>query len=372
MTSEVYFIGLEAKDSESKMECKLEKLFDAASFGRFIKKGDFTAVKIHFGSSGNRGFVHPWDVRPIVDKIIQNGGKPFLTDTTTLYVGDRKNAVDHQLTALKHGFGPMVVNAPIIIADGLRGKDYHEVEINRKHFKKVKIASAFIDSDAMIVISHFKGHMMAGFGGAIKNLAMGCASAQGKKDQHTARPVSDKEFCTGCGTCLKHCPADAIKLNEKKAEIDPDLCIGCGECMIHCPEKAINLDWSAEIPEFTERLTEHAYGAYSIFPKKIGFINFVINVTPDCDCLPWSDVPIVEDIGILASKDPVALDKACYDLVNQKRGKENSALTCNHAPGEDKFKAIYEGLLPEIQFNYGTEIGMGNKEYKLIKLDQNE
>jgi uncharacterized Fe-S center protein len=298
----------------------------------------------------------------------EKGAKPFLCDTNTLYVGERKNAVDHLNIAAKHGFTSEVVGAPIIIADGLTGRNIANVEINKKNFKSVKIAADIVHADSMIVVSHFKCHIMAGFGGAIKNLAMGCAPAEGKKEQHSARPVTDPEKCIGCGTCVKNCPEQTIELVKKKAIIHPEHCIGCGECMINCAQKAIELDWTSEIPQFMERVVEYAYGAIANKKGRVGFINFLTKIVPECDCFTFTDAPIVEDIGILASTDPVALDKACFDLVNKQKGRKDSALTSNWEPGQDKFKGVHENTQGELQFLYGEKIGLGSTKYTLKEL----
>ena len=368
-TSKVYFADLEITAKDNNMNARIKWLFDKADFASFIKNKELTAIKVHFGEQGNTSFNPPWNIKPIIDKVKAAGGKPYLTDTSTLYIGHRKNAVDHHIIAAEHGFTYGVVGCPVIMADGLTGKNFIEYEINKKHFKKVKIATDFHHANSMIVVSHFKGHIMAGFGGAIKNLAMGCASAGGKKEQHSVRPQSDHELCTGCGICAEHCPVDCITFEDGKSIFDGKKCIGCGECIANCPEEAVTLNWETEIPDFTERLTEYAFGANDLFKGKIGFITFLVNVIPDCDCMAWSGAPVVRDIGILASTDPLALDKACYDLVNQQHGIHGTELKCNFNPGEDKFKGINNKLYGEIQLNYGEELGLGNLEYELIKYD---
>ena len=261
MKPKVYFTNLHAEKREDNRIHKIKRIIEAAGLTSVITEKDLTAVKVHFGERGNDTFLAPWYIRPMVDAVKSKGAKAFITDTNTLYLGSRKNSINHLLTAIEHGFGFEVTGAPLIIADGLTGQNYVEVEIKKDRFEKVKIASDIYYADAMMVISHFKGHVMAGFGGAIKNLAMGCAPAAGKIEQHSARPVSDPEKCTGCGICTNTCPQDTIELIDGKSVIHPEKCIGCGECMANCPSEAIELNWEAEIPPFVERMTEYAYGA---------------------------------------------------------------------------------------------------------------
>ena len=373
MKSKVYFINLRARNKNQNKINKIRKLFEKAEFKDVIAEGDLTAIKIHFGELGSDGYINPVFVRQIVEKVKEAKGNPFVTDTNTLYFGSRANAVDHTNTAVLHGFVHSVVDAPVVIADGLKGENVEEIKINKKHFKNTKIAGGITQADSMIVLSHFKGHEMAGFGGAIKNLAMGCANPAGKRDQHSTRQKVNPEKCVGCGMCEEVCPEGAITMKNKKAFIDTNICIGCGECMTVCPVKAIELNWATEIKEFTEKLTEYAYGAVKGKEGKVAYINFVINVTPDCDCVPWSDAPIVPDIGILASTDPVALDQACYDLVNKAAALNNSLLkdskhdtNCEH--NHDKFKAMREYTYGDIQLSYGEEIGLGSRTYELIEV----
>ena len=368
MMSKVYFVNLRARSEKESKINKIQKLFDKAGFKDFISKNDLTAIKVHFGEKGNDGYINPVFVRQVVDKVKNAGGSPFVTDTNTLYIGSRHNAVNHSITAIEHGFNYTVVGAPIIIADGLKSQNITNVEINKKQFKTVKIASDIVNADSMIVLSHFKGHPLAGFGGAVKNLAMGCATFQGKRDQHSPRPVIMEETCVGCGRCITICPGKAISLENQKAKIDQELCEGCCECITLCSSRAIEIDWATEILPFMEKMTEYAYGAVKGKENKIGYINFLMNITPDCDCFPFSDTAIVPDIGILASTDPIALDKASYDLVNKQQGFKHSQLCSNHESGKDKFKGINEYTEGFIQLDYGEELGLGTEEYDLIEI----
>jgi hypothetical protein len=256
----------------------------------------------------------------------------------------------------------------VIIADGLCGKNVAHVIIKKKHFRTVVIAGDIAAADSMIVMTHFKGHEVAGFGGAIKNLAMGCAPPEGKRAQHQAQPFTITSRCSGCGSCVKVCPKSAISIVKKKSRIDRGRCIGCFECMTVCPEHAIDIDWETEIPLFVERMVEYAYGAVQGKKRRIGYISFLTRITPDCDCVPWSDASIVPDIGILSSPDPVAIDAAAFDLVNQQEGFVDSHLSTHHRAGEDKFtgmRATTDGMR---QIRYAEELGMGSSAYELIPL----
>lgn len=366
MASKVYFQNLRSRGDKSNRINKVGTLFDQAQFGQFIGDGDLTAIKLHFGEKGNDGYISPVLVRSIVDRVKARGAKPFLTDTNTLYSGSRHNAVDHLITALEHGFDLTVTGAPLMIADGLRGDNVKEVQIGRKHFSSVKLARDIVNVDSMIVMTHFKAHEMAGFGGAIKNLAMGGATTVGKKEQHACSMEVKHDSCIGCGSCEEVCPEGAISLSQDKATVAGDRCIGCGECMTVCQENAIELDWTSSIVPFMERMTEYAYGVAKVHEGRVGYISFLTNITPDCDCCPWSDAPIVPDIGFLASTDPVAIDQASYDLVNAQFGLSASMLESSLEVGMDKFRGLRAFTDPSVQLSYGEEIGLGSRKYELV------
>lgn len=368
--SKVYFSGLRATKEEEGALKRIERLFEVAGFASAIKPGDLVALKLHFGEPGNIGFLRPIYVRPVVEMVKKAGGKPFLTDANTLYVRKRHNAVEHLETALRHGFLPPVVDAPIVIADGLVGKDFVEVEVNGKHLKKVKVSSAAYHADTIIGVAHFKGHLESGFGGALKNIGMGLGPRSGKQMMHSAmKPKIDKKKCKGCGRCLKWCPGSAIALVEKFAMIDQSKCVGCGECVVTCRNSAIQINWESAPTEMQERMVEFACGILREKQKgdKVGFFNYLIGITPDCDCLPWSDYPVVSDIGILASKDPVAIDQASVDLVNEQLGHRNSVLKKAFEPGQDKFKDV-RNIAWEPQLKHAEEMGLGKRAYSLIEV----
>ncbi|MBM4248974.1 MAG: DUF362 domain-containing protein [Euryarchaeota archaeon] len=367
MAQKVWFAGARARGEGQNKVNRIRELFDAAGFGALVERDDLVAVKLHFGERGGDAHIRPPLVRQVVDKVRERGGKPFLTDTATLYSGSRGNAVDHVWTAAGHGFDLAVVGAPVIMADGLRGTNVSTVEINKKHFKRVSIASDIVSADCLIGLAHFKGHMQAGFGGAMKNLAMGCAPPAGKRDQHGSRALTG-DNCAACGACEEACPEKAIRVVGKRSQVDKSRCSGCGECMTVCPNGNIEFDWETEAGPFGERLVEYACGSILNKRKKVGFINFLLSISPECDCVPWSDSPIVPDIGMLASTDPVALDKASYDLVNMQAGLPNSALKTSHSPGQDKFKDIWPRIDGSVQFRHAERIGLGTADYKLVEL----
>lgn len=366
MAAEVYFAGMEGKHRS--LLKKAQDLFDKAGFTNLIQKDDFVAVKVHFGEKGNTAYLPPILVRAVVDKIKACGGKPFLTDSNTLYTGSRSNAVDHITTAVENGFDYAVVGAPIIIADGINGKDYVTTAIKGKHFDEVKISSAVFHADAVIALSHFKGHELTGFGGALKNVGMGLGSRSGKQMMHSdVLPVVSQNKCTGCGECVIWCPAKAIKLTEKKAYINPEECLGCGECVATCRTGAIEISWKTEPHVIQEKIVEYTKGVLRDKEKKSGFLNFLMNITPDCDCYGWNDAPIVPNIGILASRDPIAIDMASVDLINRAQGLEGSRL--HDIYSNDKIGAV-TSIDWRPQLAYGEEIGLGTRDYELIEVSR--
>ncbi len=340
-----------------------QRLFDDAGLRECIEQDDLTAVKLHFGERGNMAFVAPIFVRRVVDRVKAHGGKPFLTDSNTLYRGSRGNAVDHTTTAIENGFGYATVGAPIVIADGMDGKEYVEVQVNGDHFETVKIGAAAVHADSIVAVTHFKGHEATGFGGVMKNLGMGLGSRAGKQQMHADfLPDVDPDKCTACGECADWCPVDAISIGEV-AFTDHGICIGCGECVATCPYSAIAVDWGTDAAKMQEKIAEYAKGALRGKEGKAGFISFLLNITPDCDCWHFSGAPIVPDIGILASTDPVAIEQASLDLVSAAPALADSL------KGEkgDKFRAL-TGVDGTAVLDHAAKLGLGSREYELRAL----
>ena len=330
-----------------------------------MSDGDLVAVKLHFGEEGNTGFVHPVFVREVVRQVRKAGGKPFLTDANTLYRGKRANSVDHLTCAVRNGFSFATVNAPIIIADGLNGKDGVDVPISGfDHFDSVRIGSAAVHADAMVVVTHVKGHEATGFGGAMKNLGMGLGTRSAKQRMHSdLKPQVNAEKCTACKKCVKACPVHAIEIHHKVAVIDHELCYGCGECVATCSYGAIGIQWKTEPDAIQEKIVEHCAGALADKEGKVVYLSFVTNVSPDCDCWNFSDAPVVADVGVLASTDLVAIDQAAYDLVVQAAGLPGS-LGEGMARGADKFTEI-TGIDGTGAMRYAEKHGMGSRAYEL-------
>ena len=377
MKSYVFFANLKVGSGKTLFN-KLDTLLDRTDLKGKIREKDLVAIKLHFGERGNTGFVRPIFLRKIVDRVKGYKGKPFLTDTNTLYTGTRSEAISHLTTAYENGFTESVVGAPLVIADGLRGNSVIKVRIDKPIFKTVSIAHEIYMTDTLICVTHFTGHELSGFGGALKNLGMGCSTREGKLSQHSnISPKVKGKDCKGCELCLSWCPQEAISIraplsgNKDKhgiAFIDPGKCIGCGECILTCPTGAILIQWNETIPIFQKKMVEYAYGAVQKKKGRVLYLNFLTQISPACDCNSYSDTPIVNDIGILSSEDPVAIDQASVDLVNGEAGNRSSKLSKNWNPGEDKFRAIYPEVDWSIQLAYGEEIGLGTREYELIRI----
>jgi hypothetical protein len=366
--STVYFTNLRTTPQRSLLH-KIEDLLNRTRIDRIVRKDDLVAIKLHFGEQGNTAYLRPLFLRTIVEKIKGLGSKPFLTDTNTLYAGSRSNAVTHLTTAIQNGFDFSCVNCPLVVAGGLRGKNGIKVPIDGEVLKETTIAREIVEADCLIGVTHFKAHELSGFGGALKNIGMGCATREGKLVQHsTVAPKVNMKACKGCKACTQYCPAAAIVIEGRKALITEERCIGCGECIIICPNKAIDIQWN-EAPElFQKKMVEYASGALKGKTRKSVFLNFLVQISPACDCYPNSDAPIVRDIGILASIDPVSIDAASCDLVNNEESIPNTAIKRILKGGEDKWRAIYPTIDWSVQLDHAEKMGLGSKAYRLVRI----
>ena len=368
MSSKVFFADMRAGTQENLFD-KLGRLMREAGLAGRLVPGDLVAVKVHFGEKGNHTFVRPIFVRRVVDEIKGCGASPFLTDSSTLYPGQRKEAVSALSCAIENGFAYAVVGAPLIMSDGLRGHTAVEVRIDGEILESVSIGAEIVEADALVAVSHFKCHELTGFGGTLKNLGMGCASRTGKMQQHsTLAPEVTEELCTGCAACLKSCAHAALSILEGKARVDPDACVGCSRCITSCLQKAIQVQWNENAALIMRKMAEYAKGAVAGKEGKTLFLNFITQVSPACDCYGHADAPIVNDIGICASTDPVALDQASADLVNNARGNRDTALSSGFEPGGDKFRGVHPEIDWEVQLEHGEKIGLGKRAYQLVRL----
>ena len=350
--AKVFFTTFKTKAGLSLLQ-KLRILLERSGFEDSFDKDQLVALKLHFGEYGNLAYIRPNYIRLIVDMVKEAGGNPFLTDANTLYKGTRSNAVNHLDTAEINGFARSVVSAPVIIADGLRGTDEVKIPINGDLVKEAKIGAAVAHADTLISISHFKGHEQAGFGGAIKNIGMGCASRAGKMEQHSSsKPKVRPEKCIRCMLCERNCPVGAIKVTDF-AVIDYAQCIGCGQCVAMCNYGAMVPVWNEGADNLCKKMAEYTLAVLK--NKRHFHISFINNVSPNCDCWDSNDVPIAPDIGIAVSTDPVALDQACIDLVIE-------------AVHHDPFKEIHPETDWEEQLKHAQKIGLGERDYELIKV----
>jgi len=366
--SKVYFTNLRVKGGYSLLD-KLETLIKQAGIEQIDFAGKFTAIKIHFGEPGNLAYIRPNYAARLVRFLQMKEARVFLTDSNTLYCGRRSNAIDHLQSAMENGFNPISVPCPVIIADGLKAIDYREISIDGEYCKTAKIGSAIADADIIISMSHFKGHEITGFGGALKNLGMGSASAAGKKEMHsTSQPKMVEENCTACGQCIKYCASEAITLNKlKKAEIDNSKCVGCGQCIAVCQWDAAQVRWDSAADIACYKVAEYTLAALKDKPHF--HVSFIMDVSPNCDCWSCNDAAIVPNIGIAASFDPVALDKACADMVTAAAGSTDSCLDVHEhgkLQGEDKFKLVHPRTDWKFTLAHAEKIGLGSTEYELI------
>lgn len=371
-TSKVYFTDFRTRLGVSLTE-KLQRLMRQAGFDQISMEGKFTAIKMHFGELGNLAFLRPNYAKAVADLVKENGGIPFLTDCNTLYPGSRKHALEHLDCANLNGFNPISTGCQIIIGDGLRGTDDIEVPVpNGEYCRTARIGRAVMDADILISLTHFKGHEQAGFGGAIKNIGMGCGSRAGKMAQHSSgKPHVEEELCRGCERCARECGSDAISYSSHKAWIDPERCVGCGRCLGACSFDAI-VNNEMDAPQLLGRKMAE-YTAAVVSGRLCFHVSLIQDVSPNCDCHGENDAPILPDIGMLASFDPVALDQACVDLCQQAVPIRNSQLGDNMASPQfhdhhDVFLNSNPNTAWKETLEHAEKIGIGSRQYELVTI----
>ena len=360
----VYFIDFRTNPKQNILQ-KLKKLLEKAGINELDFNKKMVAIKIHFGEPGNMAYLRPNYAAVVVKMIQEKGGLPFLTDSNTLYKGRRSNGIDHLQSAMENGFNPLATGCNVVIADGIKGTDYREIEINQKHCKTAKIGSAIADADVFISLTHFKGHEMAGFGGCIKNVGMGSGSIGGKLEMHSSsKPKINEVNCTACRVCEKNCAHDAIHVVNKKAVIDYNKCVGCGQCIAVCVYDAAQAQFDAANTQ--EKMAEYAL---AILKDKPAFhVNFIMDISPNCDCWHFNDAPIAPNIGIVASFDPVAIDMASVKMVNDAIVNQNCIIS-DHQHVHDKFKTVYPHIDWKVCMDHAEEIGLGSQQYELITIN---
>lgn len=370
--AKVYFTDFRCEMDESPVK-KLQRLLKTAGMDKIDMEGKFVAIKMHFGELGNMSYLRPNYAKAVADLVKECGGKPFLTDCNTLYPGSRKNAIEHLYCAWENGFTPMTVGCPVIIGDGLKGTDDIAVPVEGgEYIQEAKIGRAVMDADIFISLTHFKGHELTGFGGTIKNIGMGCGSRAGKNDQHhNGKPVIDPENCRGCRLCMRECANDGLAFDEgrKVMTIDEAHCVGCGRCIGACNFDAIHFGQDAAVKELNCRMAEYTKAV--VAGRDNFHISLVCDISPVCDCHSGNDVPILPDIGMFASFDPLALDQACVDACLRQTPLPNSQLTEQMA-GHDfhDHHDHFENTTPNSEYKtclaHAEKIGLGTKEYELI------
>ena len=370
--SKVFYTDFRCRPDEGPVD-KLKRLIKTAGIDRIDMEGKFVAIKMHFGELGNMTYLRPNYAKAVADMVRERGGKPFLTDCNTLYPGSRKNALEHLYCAWENGFTPLSAGCPVIIGDGLKGTDDIEVPVeNGEYVKSAKIGRAVMDADIFISLTHFKGHEMTGFGGTIKNIGMGCGSRAGKKEQHcNGKAVIDESKCRGCKACLKECANDGLVFDaeRRKMTINEENCVGCGRCIGACNFDAIDFAQDAAIRELNCRMAEYAKAVVQGRPNF--HISLICDVSPTCDCHSGNDTPIIPDVGMFASSDPLALDQACVDACLKQTPLPGSQLTDEmQRPGFHDHHDHFDNTNPNTEYKsclaHAEKIGLGTRRYELV------
>lgn len=364
--SNVYYTNMRTTLTENLLQ-KLERLVKKAGMMDIDFNNKYTAIKIHFGEPGNLAYLRANYSKVLVDLIRTQGGKVFLTDCNTLYVGRRKNALDHLDAAYENGYNPFTTGCHIMIADGLKGTDEALVPIDGEYVKEAKIGRAIMDADIIISLTHFKGHEATGFGGALKNLGMGSGSRAGKMEMHNAgKPFVHTDKCVGCGACQRNCAHGAITVLERKASIDTNKCVGCGRCIGACPVDAVDSMYDEANDILNRKIAEYTLAVLKDRPNF--HVSLVVDVSPNCDCHSENDAPIVPNVCMFASFDPVALDMACVDAVNRQPVLAGSFLSEQEHHSHDHFINTHPDTNWETCIDHAVKLGLGNKEYNLITI----
>ena len=356
MKSRVYFVPVQDSDTSMVIQSKLHTVLLTSGLLDCVNENDKVVIKMHFGEEDNTGFVRPEYVRTIVDLIAAKKASAVLSDTNTLYVGRRVRSAEHEKLAREHGFTKDNTGAVVVVPDERDGGNCVTVGVNKTFVKDAKVLKLYRDADVLVGVAHFKGHLVTGFGGALKNIGMGCASREGKLAQHSSvSPVAYSEKCTGCGECASAsvCQVEAISLVNNKSTINGAKCIGCASCIAACRFEAIDVNWGSGAGTLQEKMAEYAYAVLHGRKNNI-FVNVATKITAECDCLAKDDPRIVPDVGILVSTDPVALDQASYDLV------------CQKANGRDVFKEAHPKSDSRKQLGHAEKLGLGEKKYELV------
>lgn len=369
--SKVYYTDFRTEIGQG-LPSKLKKLIKRAGIGQIDMDNKFVAIKMHFGELGNLSFLRPNYAKAVADVVKELGGKPFLTDCNTLYPGSRKNALEHLECAWENGFTPMTVGCPVLIGDGLKGTDDITVPVDGEYIKEAKIGRAIMDADVFISLTHFKGHELTGFGGAIKNIGMGCGSRAGKKDQHiNGKPDISEDRCRGCMRCLRECANDGLVFDaeKKKMSVNKKTCVGCGRCLGACNFDAINFDNWAANDELNYRMAEYTKAVIDGRPNF--HISLIVDVSPNCDCHSENDAPILPNLGMFASYDPLALDQACVDACLAAKPLPNSQLSDNMARADfHDHHDHFTNSTPDSEWRtclkHSEKIGIGTREYELV------
>ena len=373
--AKVYFTDFRTPYGGDTMPGKLKKLIRKAGIDQLNLEGQFVAIKIHFGELGNVSYLRPNYARAVVDVVKELGGKPFLTDCNTLYPGSRKNALEHLYCAWENGFTPLTVGCPILIGDGLKGTDDIEVPVRGgEYVKNAKIGRAVMDADVIISMTHFKGHEATGFGGALKNLGMGCGSRAGKKEQHNnGKAYVQQEICRGCRRCMRECANNGLVFDPetRKMHVDKEHCVGCGRCVGACNFDAIDFEDPNSNQMLNYRIAEYAKAVVDGRPQF--HISMVMDISPNCDCHEENDAPILPDVGMFASFDPLALDQACVDACMKCEPLPNSQLGEHmRDPHFVDHHDHFTNSTPESEWqsclSHAEKIGLGTRDYELIRL----